>query len=312
METIPTLRNHTLGLGGHPSATAVHAGVHRAQHNYQQNRRILPLFELIVVSHGILRMTEDNTEYEVQPRQWLLLRPGRVHFSAETMPNDLEFHWLCFALVPTETARPATPTEADAAGTTDLDQTDGERQTDALRHPVGLRQAEGLRQFGTLRRPERLTALIEDLIEDQEHEQLGGHAAAGYVALALAEIALSPVSALGPATPPLAGQATAYISQRLADPSLSTASIARVLHCHPDHLGRVFRASYGESVVQHIHQSRVALARRLLRTTSWSTDRIAVESGFRDPRYFTRVFTRYAGLTPATYKLVHPGPATPL
>jgi transcriptional regulator GlxA family with amidase domain len=43
----------------------------------------------------------------------------------------------------------------------------------------------------------------------------------------------------------------------------------------------------------------------LLRTTDRSVERIAAECGFRDARYFRRVFQRTAGVSPSQFRRVH-------
>ncbi len=68
------------------------------------------------------------------------------------------------------------------------------------------------------------------------------------------------------------------------------------------HLNRVCRAAFGLSALGVINQRLMAEARRDLTFTLISVKEIAYSLGFDDPAYFTRFFTKQAGLTPTEFR----------
>jgi len=70
----------------------------------------------------------------------------------------------------------------------------------------------------------------------------------------------------------------------------------------PFHFARLFRQTTGETPHQRVLRERLAHAQRLLKSTTLSLARVAVETGFADQSYFTRVFKQALRMTPAAYR----------
>ena len=77
---------------------------------------------------------------------------------------------------------------------------------------------------------------------------------------------------------------------------------AESLNVTPDHLSRTCRAVTGQSALDLLHERLLLEARRLLAYTGAAVRDVALELGFSDPAYFTRFFTRRAGLSPLAYR----------
>ena len=163
-----------------------------------------------------------------------------------------------------------------------------------------------LGKTGAVARPARVRALFEQALADQDAGLLTATGARAFLALIVEELMAMRVLPDAHAASDLASRAAEHISANLADPRLTTATIARALYCNPDYLGRAFRQAYDETLVQHIHRLRVARARTLFRSGDWPVERVASETGFRDVRYFTRVFRRYAGVSPGAFRSLYP------
>ena len=65
---------------------------------------------------------------------------------------------------------------------------------------------------------------------------------------------------------------------------------------------RRFKAATGYRPLEYVQTLRVEEAKQMLETGDEPTDRIASQVGYGDPRSFRRVFRKYAGLTPSTYR----------
>jgi AraC-like DNA-binding protein len=254
----------------------VEAGVHTPGLMRRHVDRVLPVHELIVVQSGVLPIAEADRRFAVRRDQWVLLQAGRRHYGYDDLDHDTWFYWVCFGSGP-----------LDAGGI----------------ESVVLRG----RQTGPVARPDRLRALCEQLLEDQQTAILTPSAARGYLHLMLAEILLRPPAITGQATASkVARRAAAFIADHLTDPNLSTAPIADALAFNADYLGRAFRDAFNETPTDHIHRLRIERARMLFRSTNLSIGRVAAEVGFSDERYFRRVFKRRVGLTPGQFQRLRP------
>lgn len=68
------------------------------------------------------------------------------------------------------------------------------------------------------------------------------------------------------------------------------------------HLCRVFTHAYGISPLTYYNSMRMERARLLLRDTLHPINEIAIQTGFSSPAYFTRLFTKYTGQSPRSYR----------
>jgi len=77
---------------------------------------------------------------------------------------------------------------------------------------------------------------------------------------------------------------------------------AIALSVSPTHLSRLTRAANGVSALRMIEARMMREARRNLAYTNLSISTIAYTLGFADPAYFSRVFTRDAGVSPKAFR----------
>ncbi|CAN5389176.1 hypothetical protein BH09VER1_BH09VER1_07800 [soil metagenome] len=86
------------------------------------------------------------------------------------------------------------------------------------------------------------------------------------------------------------------------DPSVE--ELARQLSVSRSTLSHRFSAEMGETMVQLKNRLRIQRAQELMSDTGKQLKEIAFEVGFDDPAYFTRLFTRQAGVSPGAYRKV--------
>jgi Response regulator containing CheY-like receiver domain and AraC-type DNA-binding domain len=78
--------------------------------------------------------------------------------------------------------------------------------------------------------------------------------------------------------------------------------ISRRLHVTPEYLGTLFHREVGTSFSAYIRNVRMDKAKELLCETELKLYEIAEQTGYSDPKYFSRVFREATGLTPAEYR----------
>ena len=93
-----------------------------------------------------------------------------------------------------------------------------------------------------------------------------------------------------------------YIDKNYTDENISLDSVAVASNISANYLSALFSQKVGLSFVEYITKKRMARARQLLRSTSKRSGEIAVEIGYKDPRYFSFVFKKKHGCTPSQYR----------
>ena len=87
------------------------------------------------------------------------------------------------------------------------------------------------------------------------------------------------------------------------------AEYAAALHVSESRLRSACLALTGQSPIQLIHARILLEAKRRLHYTDGPVQEIAYALGFEDPAYFTRFFSRRAGLSPRAFR--QRGPEVP-
>lgn len=103
-------------------------------------------------------------------------------------------------------------------------------------------------------------------------------------------------------TADLVTQAIRYIHEHYELP-LTIDSLAATLECSPRHLARLFRNSdIGQSPSDYLIRFRIQKASELLIQTELTLQEIAMNVGYQDGYYFSRMFKKYKGLSPIRYR----------
>ncbi len=237
--------------------------------------RVIGSHELIFVREGALGIREEERVFEVEAGQSLLLWPGRRHVGTRPYPSDLSFYWVHFVI---EDGR--------------------DRVTERV---------ISVPQHATVSRPNHLSEVFRRFLDDQEEGGLRPVSASLLVMLMLCEVSGSEPAknALENNAAVLAGRADAYIRTHFHAPSLCTSVLADNLGCNPDYLGRVYRKAYKRTPTQAIHWRRVRHARRMLIESDRNVEEIARACGFKDVRYFRRIFRRHEGMAPLAFRRLY-------
>ena len=132
------------------------------------------------------------------------------------------------------------------------------------------------------------------------------------VASATARIALLPkprasqapyvdAGLIAPRLPSFSASVKQWLVQRITEP-YDLPRLAQAFHVSPRTLMRRIKAETVCSPLGLLQQARVAKARQLLNTTSWSIQKIVESVGYADLPTFSRLFVRQVGETPARYR----------
>ncbi len=99
----------------------------------------------------------------------------------------------------------------------------------------------------------------------------------------------------------LVRHAMVYIHQNYAQP-ITRADIARHINIAEDYLTFCFRQELGTTPIKYLQRYRIHQAKILLKNTQRSISEIALDVGFSDSGYFTRIFHRETGFSPENFR----------
>ncbi|MCY9516973.1 AraC family transcriptional regulator [Paenibacillus apiarius] len=96
-------------------------------------------------------------------------------------------------------------------------------------------------------------------------------------------------------------RAQLYLEDNLSGP-LSLDIVAQHLHISSRHLSRLFVQESGQTFVHYVQERRIQSAKDMLLRSGAAIKDIAARCGFESVHYFTRVFTRKLGVSPARFR----------
>lgn len=99
-------------------------------------------------------------------------------------------------------------------------------------------------------------------------------------------------------------QMVCFIARNYMDP-VTAEDIGRAAGMHPNSAMRLFKRTFGSTLVDHLTHHRVFHAQRLLATTDQKIVDIAFSSGFNSISRFNEAFRRACGCTPRAFRTQH-------
>jgi len=153
-----------------------------------------------------------------------------------------------------------------------------------------------------LRDPAPVASLVSQVIDalDAGLTTSAFTRAAGAAWHALAQVVATGRRGPGPSLSPLE-RAVAHL-RATAPQRTGIGPLAAMCGLSASQLTALFRARLGVSPLQFQVQLRMARARELLDGTDLPVAAVARETGYEDPMYFSRQFTRLHGMTPSAYR----------
>jgi AraC-like DNA-binding protein len=252
-----------------------------------------PLVEslcLLWITHGHGEIRSANRTLVAGPRDVMIL-PWR--HDVEYRPDPiLPFHIGTVHLVPNyETSAPVIP----GVGLSEADPffRDPRRHNSAAmpREPLVIDQAQ---------HSQNLIDLCRYAISVFHRGQKDESTLRALGQLLCGEVAQSNKEAQAPKLPGRLVEMMAFMRSYLDRP-LTLSDIARSGLCSPATAHRLFRAHTGQSVMSWLTEERLTQASMLLTTTGLNVTQVAAYVGYRDPLYFSRVFSKAYGLSPSHY-----------
>jgi len=104
-----------------------------------------------------------------------------------------------------------------------------------------------------------------------------------------------------PAPPDSIALALEFMKNNLAEP-ISRDEVARACNMSYGYFSKVFRQKTGHTFTDLLNRFRIEKACTLFDETNLNVNQVALECGFSDQSYFSKVFRRYQGCIPKDYR----------
>ncbi|WP_339287324.1 AraC family transcriptional regulator [Paenibacillus sp. FSL E2-0201] len=101
--------------------------------------------------------------------------------------------------------------------------------------------------------------------------------------------------------PDLVAQAVRYIHERYREP-ITLETLLEHLSCSSRQLLHAFKKQVRTSPIDYLIQLRMSKAKNLLLSTDFTLKEIAESVGYTDSYYFSRIFKKYEGVSPTSFK----------
>ncbi len=92
---------------------------------------------------------------------------------------------------------------------------------------------------------------------------------------------------------------------------ISRDDVAEAVHLSPSHFSALMKRESGATFTDQLNRMRIDRAAEMLARTDKQIATIALECGYRDQSYFTKVFKRYRNTTPLRYRKETAGGSNP-
>lgn len=92
-----------------------------------------------------------------------------------------------------------------------------------------------------------------------------------------------------------------YIEENLYE-NITLQELAKKSFYNPSYFSTVFKAVYGKTLTEFIHEKRIQEAVRLLHESENSVEEICLKVGYRDKKQFYKVFKEQMGKTPGEFR----------
>lgn len=83
---------------------------------------------------------------------------------------------------------------------------------------------------------------------------------------------------------------------------LSLAYISDMFHINASYFSKKFKEETGKNFIEYLTEIRMRQAEELLLSSGLTVAQVGEHTGYREPKYFSRIFMKYEGMTPSSYR----------
>ena len=96
-----------------------------------------------------------------------------------------------------------------------------------------------------------------------------------------------------------------YIRKNYHNPNLGLAMVSAEFNLSEGYLSAIFKKETGQNFMDYLTELRMNKAKELLCSDENSVQDVADQIGYRDLKYFSRLFKKTTGISPSEYKKLY-------
>ena len=273
-----------------------------SEDGFLHDRRNLDSWVFILVCKGTLHISQNEQNFDIHENETLLLFPHQTHYGYKKSEGYLSYYWVHFFLTDPNYTIYSKKTLL-RHGSSLFDTSDSLTHTNAM----STNDHFVLPEKGTLSPEKRTLLLFSQLLDISKRDNFRQTWRCHYsLNLLLAEFTEEFMSENDLFDNRLPGNVKAiieWIRVHYEEP-LTVASLAEHFNYHPTYLTALIKQHTGHTVSYYITLYRINAAKNLLTAPppKITTKSIAYMCGFRDEKYFLRIFKKMEGMTPSQYR----------
>ncbi len=93
-----------------------------------------------------------------------------------------------------------------------------------------------------------------------------------------------------------------FIETHISNPNLTVQMISDFLHLSPGYVRLIFKQNTETTINQYITELRIDKAKKDLMDIRFKISEVAINSGYEDNNYFSKVFRKHTGVSPSEYR----------
>lgn len=95
-----------------------------------------------------------------------------------------------------------------------------------------------------------------------------------------------------------------YIDEHYTE-NITIVSAAEHFYLNPSYLSQLFKKKTDDTFLNYVTNTRLEKAKSLLQETDLKVYEISSQVGYKDPKYFSKIFEKKIGVKPSDYKINH-------
>lgn len=252
-------------------------GLLAASEPFYHMDRLVDFNVMIYVTDGVIYVTEDEIDYEVNPGELLLLKSGVHHYGKQEIDRGTRWYYAHFYIENNDCAHLTYPP-------------DTHNYTREIILPKKLMGLEDSRAA------HMIESCNNDFYSDNPRMLWGVNAKMFDI---LTELAF--ISQQKSAAKSLSDKICGYLTQHCCEP-FSAKALENEFYLSYKYMASVFKKEQQITMQQYHTKLRMNTASRLLRSTLMSVSEVAAAVGYNDALYFSRCFRAVVGTSPTIYR----------
>ncbi len=277
--------NHILQPGSTLSEYCTAGKFHSEKEPMLHKRRTIDSFVLLYGITGTVYVSDTVRDYALSPDNYIILTANREHYGAKESPPGVSYYWCHFYI----------------HGNYSIEiQDDG---SECL--VFGENESFKIPLFGKVEHQEKLHLLFQQLVDSSHsHFKFSTTICGNFLEIILSVLASREYTSNNSTS----RSQEATVANIIEWIRLNASEIKRVSDIatnfgyNSEYLTTLVKRVTSKSLVDHITESRVKLAKKYLRNTDMDIAEIAYKCGFSDDKYFFRVFKKLCNVSPGAYR----------